>query len=354
MSLNDQTNISILLLCYYEFRPAGIIATWRAQPNFLNCHVYSSSWTLVQVSPKCSPRSSHQVSLLHPASSSQPLHRVRFGWDGQVWGSGHWPPRAVVPSMCRLWMVDCHAADYRLLNEQWADGQLTPLCSTCDNTHYACHWCQGLMWCTSPPEGVNLAIRPPPQWWQIDNDIVFGQSTPAEACKAPMMPALIPSESYLAEALPHVGHEQDTTLSIESRTKHVPAHIGSSYIHIYHGRLESQMPFRCLPDASQMPLRCLSNASQMPLRCLSDASQMCPRCLPDASSNSYVFWKFARIFMIICHTHVHAHAHTTAHMHWHIPCWWGVYLHMLNLWKLVTLTAYFWQFEDWKSNTSKQ
>ena len=51
-----------------------------------------------------------------------------------------------------------------------------------------------------------------------------------------------------------------------------------------HGRLESQMPPRCLPDAS----RCLPDASQMPHASqmppdASRSSQMLSRCLPDAS-----------------------------------------------------------------------
>ena len=47
----------------------------------------------------------------------------------------------------------------------------------------------------------------------------------------------------------------------------------------------SQMPFRCLPDASHMLLssRCLPNDSQMPSKCFSDASQMLLRCLWDVS-----------------------------------------------------------------------
>ena len=44
----------------------------------------------------------------------------------------------------------CYAAD-RMPGEEWADGQLTPLCSRCDNTHNMCHFCRGLHWCTPPP-----------------------------------------------------------------------------------------------------------------------------------------------------------------------------------------------------------
>ena len=44
----------------------------------------------------------------------------------------------------------CRAAD-RCPNEQWADGQMTPLCSYCDNMHDACRFCRGLSWCAPPP-----------------------------------------------------------------------------------------------------------------------------------------------------------------------------------------------------------
>ena len=45
---------------------------------------------------------------------------------------------------------ECFAAD-RLPDEEWADRQLTPLCSECDNKHDMCHWCRGLAWCAAPP-----------------------------------------------------------------------------------------------------------------------------------------------------------------------------------------------------------
>ena len=44
----------------------------------------------------------------------------------------------------------CLAAD-RLPNEQWAKGQMTPLCSDCDNKFDACHFCRGVSSCTPPP-----------------------------------------------------------------------------------------------------------------------------------------------------------------------------------------------------------
>ena len=50
----------------------------------------------------------------------------------------------------------------------------------------------------------------------------------------------------------------------------------SDYLGAALGALVSQMPPRCLPDASQMPPRCLPDASQMPPTCLPDASQMIP------------------------------------------------------------------------------
>ena len=56
-----------------------------------------------------------------------------------------------------------------------------------------------------------------------------------------------------------------------------------------HGRLDSQMPPRCLPDASQMPPRSLPEASHMPPRCLPMPPRMPLRCLSNASSLNYFF-----------------------------------------------------------------
>jgi hypothetical protein len=57
---------------------------------------------------------------------------------------------------CGLWtgrFCDfCYAAA-RLPNEEWADGQLTPLCSDCDNLRGGCHFCCGVKWCVPPPWG---------------------------------------------------------------------------------------------------------------------------------------------------------------------------------------------------------
>ena len=44
----------------------------------------------------------------------------------------------------------CQAAS-RCPREQWADGQMTPLCSYCDNARGECHFCSGLSWCVPPP-----------------------------------------------------------------------------------------------------------------------------------------------------------------------------------------------------------
>ena len=42
-------------------------------------------------------------------------------------------------------------AEERLPGEEWADGQMTPLCTDCDRKHDACHFCRGADWCTPPP-----------------------------------------------------------------------------------------------------------------------------------------------------------------------------------------------------------
>ena len=46
----------------------------------------------------------------------------------------------------------CKAVD-RLPDEQWAKGQMTPLCTKCDKKQGACHFCRGLLWCVPPPNG---------------------------------------------------------------------------------------------------------------------------------------------------------------------------------------------------------
>ena len=55
---------------------------------------------------------------------------------------------------CGLWTACycdyCYAAD-RMPNEQWVEGQMTPLCSACDNARDGCHFCHGKSWCMPPP-----------------------------------------------------------------------------------------------------------------------------------------------------------------------------------------------------------
>ena len=47
----------------------------------------------------------------------------------------------------------CYAKE-RVPTERWAKGQLTPLCSKCDNAHGSCHFCRNLKWCTPPSWGL--------------------------------------------------------------------------------------------------------------------------------------------------------------------------------------------------------
>ena len=64
---------------------------------------------------------------------------------------------------CGLWtgrFCDCCLASDRMPEEQWAEGQLTPLCSTCDNKHDMCHFCRGLLWCMPAPWGHNSGANP--------------------------------------------------------------------------------------------------------------------------------------------------------------------------------------------------
>ena len=37
----------------------------------------------------------------------------------------------------------CYGAD-RIPDEYWEQGQLTPLCTNCDNRYDACHYCRGV------------------------------------------------------------------------------------------------------------------------------------------------------------------------------------------------------------------
>ena len=45
---------------------------------------------------------------------------------------------------------ECYAAN-RLPDEEWADGQLTPLCRKCEDKWRMCHWCRRAPWCEVPP-----------------------------------------------------------------------------------------------------------------------------------------------------------------------------------------------------------
>ena len=47
----------------------------------------------------------------------------------------------------------CLAAD-RLPEEEWVEGQQTPLCTVCDRLHNRCHFCRGLTWARPPQFGV--------------------------------------------------------------------------------------------------------------------------------------------------------------------------------------------------------
>ena len=44
----------------------------------------------------------------------------------------------------------CKAAD-RCPDEEWAEGQLTPLSPNCDNWYNECHFCRRMDWVTPPP-----------------------------------------------------------------------------------------------------------------------------------------------------------------------------------------------------------
>ena len=53
---------------------------------------------------------------------------------------------------CDGWPVrdSCKAA-VRIPSEEWAEGQLTPYCSICEDRRGYCHFCRGVSWAT-PPE----------------------------------------------------------------------------------------------------------------------------------------------------------------------------------------------------------
>ena len=52
-------------------------------------------------------------------------------------------------------------AETRLPNEKWCDGQMTPLCSRCDNKYDKCHFCRGGS-VEPPATDITGAERPPP------------------------------------------------------------------------------------------------------------------------------------------------------------------------------------------------
>ena len=54
----------------------------------------------------------------------------------------------------------CLAKD-RIPTEDWAPGQMTPLCSTCDWEWDACHVCRGVQSCTPPARGTKLVDEEP-------------------------------------------------------------------------------------------------------------------------------------------------------------------------------------------------
>ena len=52
----------------------------------------------------------------------------------------------------------CEAAD-RIPSEEWAEGQMTPLCTICDGIHDECHFCRDLPWCTPPTQPFHSQQR---------------------------------------------------------------------------------------------------------------------------------------------------------------------------------------------------
>ena len=52
----------------------------------------------------------------------------------------------------------CEAAD-RIPSEEWAEGQMTPLCTICDRIHDECHFCRDLPWCTPPTQPFHSQQR---------------------------------------------------------------------------------------------------------------------------------------------------------------------------------------------------
>ena len=53
---------------------------------------------------------------------------------------------------------DCKAAIW-VPAEQWASGQLTPHCTSCERKSVVCHFCRGVRWCTPFPFPRNAPAR---------------------------------------------------------------------------------------------------------------------------------------------------------------------------------------------------
>ena len=54
---------------------------------------------------------------------------------------------------------DTCLAKNRFPNEEWAPGQMTPLCELCDKERNACHFCWGKSWAVPPPSGPDRPLE---------------------------------------------------------------------------------------------------------------------------------------------------------------------------------------------------
>ena len=81
------------------------------------------------------------------------------------------------PEMLRRPCVDCGritgnfcesncSAALRIPTEKWAEGQITPHCTTCDKLYGQCHFCRGQLWAQPPP-------------WPAQ-DVSEGKATPSQ------------------------------------------------------------------------------------------------------------------------------------------------------------------------------
>ena len=118
----------------------------------------------------CSGHSGSQLALMQKTNFAAPFPR-RYS---QMWAAALAQQFAVDPRDaaaaavfmrscvdCGLrtgvWCDFCHAEE-RLPNEIWNSPQQgTPLCSSCDRAHGACHFCRGLAWCTPAPHDRTTA-----------------------------------------------------------------------------------------------------------------------------------------------------------------------------------------------------